>query len=151
MSWIWPSTTLEQGIRTSQHLTPIPRRQSGRRSPKSPLYFLASRAYADAGFALLVVVIAGGDLSTGFASDNMDASASAGIESTTDHHSKFVLVILDSTLLRLEDTHRWLKAVSYTANLTRSMGAPWDVVRCIQPISTSVTDVFTKADDSVRM
>lgn len=88
-----------------------------------------------------------GDL-TDFAYDAGVSVSSGGLSSTTTDLARFGRAILNSTLLRPEDTRRWLKPISHTAHLQYSVGSPWEIMRYTHPDTGKVTDVYTKLGDS---
>jgi hypothetical protein len=59
--------------------------------------------------------------------------------------SKLGRAILKSTLISKAQTRRWLKPVSHTADITFSVGAPWEIHRLKIPASNRVVDLYTKS------
>lgn len=95
-------------------------------------------------------VIVGPDATAaGFALPNGIFVSSGGIFSTTRDLSRLGSGILNSTLLAPERTRRWLKPVAHTARLQYAVGAPWEIIRHVSPLSSrKITDLYTKAGDS---
>ncbi|KFY37545.1 hypothetical protein V494_04710 [Pseudogymnoascus sp. VKM F-4513 (FW-928)] len=73
--------------------------------------------------------------------------SSGGLISTTNDLAKFGVGILNSTLIPDDETRKWLKPVSHTANLQYSVGRPWEIMRYTHA-SGVVTDIYTKLGDS---
>lgn len=87
-----------------------------------------------------------GDLS------NFDVEAgvfvtSGAVLSTLNDMAKLGVGILNSTLLPSDQTRRWMKPVSHTANQKLSVGRPWEIHRYTHA-SGVVTDLYTKSGDS---
>ncbi|KAL8641209.1 MAG: hypothetical protein Q9226_008662 [Calogaya cf. arnoldii] len=76
------------------------------------------------------------------------ASPSGGIVSTTNDLAKWGIALLNSTLLPPEQTRRWMKPVTFTANLQYGIGRPWEIYRYVHEPSGIVTDIYTKGGDS---
>ncbi|KAF5025522.1 hypothetical protein F66182_2427 [Fusarium sp. NRRL 66182] len=93
------------------------------------------------------VVVADGILNHTF-TDSAWGAASGGVFSTLNDMAKFGASILNSTLLPEEKTRRWMKPLSHTANLNYSVGAGWEILRYIHPVTRAVTDLYTKLGDS---
>ncbi|KAK0642180.1 putative alkaline D-peptidase [Cercophora newfieldiana] len=88
------------------------------------------------------------DADTGFVQPNGIFVSSGGVFSTTQDLARFGTGILNSTLLAPERTRRWLKPVSHTARLQYAVGAPWEIIRHVSPVTNKVTDMYTKSGDS---
>ncbi|KAL8670632.1 MAG: hypothetical protein Q9168_004843 [Polycauliona sp. 1 TL-2023] len=73
---------------------------------------------------------------------------SGGIFSTTNDLAKWGVALLNSTLLPAEQTRRWMKPVTFTANLQYAIGRPWEIYRYVHEPSGIVTDIYTKWGDS---
>lgn len=73
---------------------------------------------------------------------------SGGIFSTTNDLAKWGVALLNSTLLPPEQTRRWMKPVTFTANLQYGIGRPWEIYRYLHEPSGIVTDIYTKWGDS---
>ncbi|KAL5000854.1 beta-lactamase/transpeptidase-like protein [Aspergillus recurvatus] len=76
------------------------------------------------------------------------STSSGGIYSTLNDLAKFSTAILNSTLLDIHKTHRWMKPVTHTSDLHYSIGAPWEIYRYEHPATGLVTDIYTKLGDS---
>lgn len=74
--------------------------------------------------------------------------ASGGVYSTINDLATFGTAILNSTLLTPEETRRWLKPTSHTANVNYSVGAPWEIIRYTSPTTGKVSDLYTKSGQS---
>ncbi|PKK48887.1 hypothetical protein CI102_5453 [Trichoderma harzianum] len=72
---------------------------------------------------------------------------SGAVLSTINDMAKFGVGILNSTLLPSDQTRRWLKPFSHTADLRQSVGRPWEIHRYTHP-SGVITDLYTKSGDS---
>ena len=81
-------------------------------------------------------------------SDIPIARSSGAVYSTINDLTKLGVGILNSTLLPLSTTHRWLKPLTHTDRLQFSVGAPWEIIRFTHPESGVVTDIYTKSGDS---
>ena len=55
--------------------------------------------------------------------------------------------ILNSTLLHLRETRKWLKPITHTASLSLSVGRPWEIFRISLPLSGRISDLYTKEGD----
>jgi CubicO group peptidase (beta-lactamase class C family) len=73
---------------------------------------------------------------------------SGGIYSTTNDLSKIGISILNSTLMSIDKTNRWLKPVTFTGDLHYALGRPWEIYRYEYKDSGIVTDIYTKLGDS---
>ena len=73
---------------------------------------------------------------------------SGGIFSSTNDLAKWGVALLNSTLLPPEQTRRWMKPVTFTANLQYAIGRPWEIYRYVHQPSGIVTDIYTKWGDS---
>ncbi|KAL7929194.1 beta-lactamase/transpeptidase-like protein [Trichoderma chlorosporum] len=69
------------------------------------------------------------------------------ILSTVNDMAKLGVGILNSTLLSSDQTRRWMKPFSHTADLKQSVGRPWEIHRYVHP-SGIVTDIYTKSGDA---
>ncbi len=92
-------------------------------------------------------VVPGGATNVSFAVDYGTAGASGGVYSTTNDLSKIGIAILNSTLLSHEETRKWLKPVTHTADLQFSVGHAWEILRLPQGPGGRVIDLYTKAGD----
>ncbi|KAL7912452.1 Aldehyde/histidinol dehydrogenase [Trichoderma velutinum] len=72
---------------------------------------------------------------------------SGAVLSTINDMAKLGVGILNSTLLPSDQTRRWLKPFSHTADLRQSVGRPWEIHRYTHP-SGVITDLYTKSGDS---
>ncbi|OGM46598.1 putative alkaline D-peptidase [Aspergillus bombycis] len=84
----------------------------------------------------------------GFAIDAGVTKASGGLLSTSNDLSKLGVAILNSTLLPADQTRKWIKPVTHSADLRYSVGKPWEIYRYVHPASGIVTDIYTKMGDS---
>ncbi|GMG12014.1 unnamed protein product [Aspergillus oryzae var. brunneus] len=84
----------------------------------------------------------------GFAIDAGVTKASGGLLSTTNDLAKLGVAILNSTLLPADQTRKWMKPGTHTADLRYSVGKPWEIYRYVHPASGIVTDIYTKMGDS---
>lgn len=73
---------------------------------------------------------------------------SGGIYSTINDLSKIGISILNSTLMSIDRTNRWLKPVTFTGDLRYALGRPWEIYRYEHKDSGVVTDIYTKLGDS---
>ncbi|KAJ5825895.1 alkaline D-peptidase [Penicillium riverlandense] len=73
---------------------------------------------------------------------------SGGLYSTINDLSKIGVSILNSTLLPTDKTNRWMKPVSFTADLRYAVGRPWEIYRYVHQDTGVVTDIYTKLGDS---
>ena len=80
--------------------------------------------------------------------ENNPTLPSGGILSTINDLNKFGTGVLNSTLLDTVKTREWMKPHTHTASLTTSIGAPWEIVRYLNPNTGKVTDIYTKLGDS---
>jgi CubicO group peptidase (beta-lactamase class C family) len=88
-----------------------------------------------------------GDPAKTFAIDAQYYVASGGLLTSTGDLSKLGIAILNSTLLPPDQTRKWMKPLSHTANLHYSVGRPWEIIRYTHP-SGAITDLYTKLGDS---
>ncbi|KAL7952583.1 beta-lactamase/transpeptidase-like protein [Trichoderma compactum] len=72
---------------------------------------------------------------------------SGAVLSTINDMAKLGVAILNSTLLPSDQTRRWLKPFSHTADLRQSVGRPWEIHRYTHP-SGVITNLYTKSGDS---
>ncbi|KAM0262803.1 hypothetical protein ACHAQJ_001597 [Trichoderma viride] len=72
---------------------------------------------------------------------------SGAVLSTLNDMAKLGVGILNSTLLSSDQTRRWMKPISHTANQQLSVGRPWEIHRFTHP-SGVVTDLYCKSGDS---
>ncbi|KAL8807176.1 MAG: hypothetical protein Q9182_000858 [Xanthomendoza sp. 2 TL-2023] len=90
-----------------------------------------------------------GDIKNGFLEQIPQVTIpSGGIFSTTNDLAKLGTAILNSTLLPPDQTRKWMKPVSHTANLAFSVGRAWEIYRYTHPSSGIITDIYTKAGDA---
>ncbi|KAF5855041.1 hypothetical protein ETB97_010203 [Aspergillus alliaceus] len=73
---------------------------------------------------------------------------SGGLLSTINDLAKFGVAILNSTLLPADQTRKWIKPGTHTADLRYSVGKPWEIYRYVHPGSGVVTDIYTKLGDA---
>ncbi|KAJ5715618.1 alkaline D-peptidase [Penicillium malachiteum] len=73
---------------------------------------------------------------------------SGGIYSTTNNLAKIGISILNSTLLPVDRTNRWLQPVPFTGDLHYALGRPWEIYRYVHPDTSVVTNIYTKLGDS---
>lgn len=73
---------------------------------------------------------------------------SGGIYSTINDLSKVGISILNSTLLPVDRTNRWLQPVSFTGDLHYALGRPWEIYRYVHLDNNVVTNIYTKLGDS---
>ena len=97
------------------------------------------------------VIPLGGDPRIFFVDVGLSA-ASGGITTTLNDINKMSVSILNNTLLTPEQTRKWMKPMSHTADLKFSVGAGWEIYRFVHPENTtsagSITDIYTKLGDS---
>jgi Beta-lactamase len=93
-------------------------------------------------------VIPGDSPNRNFAIDGGISKASGGIFSTINDLAKLGTGVLNSTLLPSNETRKWMKPVSHTADLSFSVGRPWEIYRYTHPNTGAVTDMYTKEGDS---
>ncbi|KAL4906981.1 hypothetical protein BDW74DRAFT_150108 [Aspergillus multicolor] len=91
-------------------------------------------------------VVAGGP--GNFTINNGLSKSSGGLYSTLNDLAKFSTAILNSTLLDIHTTHRWMKPVTHTSDLHYAIGAPWEIYRYEHSDTGLVTDIYTKLGDS---
>ena len=94
-------------------------------------------------------VVPGGNPSVNFAINGGITSPSGGISSTLNDLAKFGTSILNSTLLRPEETRKWMKPITHTGSLQLSIGRPWEIFRIIQPSTRRTNDLYTKEGDGL--
>ncbi|KAI9759200.1 MAG: hypothetical protein M4579_002487 [Chaenotheca gracillima] len=119
-----------------------------RESIFDPLGMTSSNSLIPSSEADLARSVIAGDPIAGFAIDQSVTTPSGGIFSTTSDLSKLGVAILNSTLLCPNQTRKWMKPISHTASLTYSIGAPWEILRYVDPSTGKVTDLYTKLGDS---
>ena len=83
----------------------------------------------------------------------MPPHSAGGMYSSTNDITSIGQSILRSTLLSAADTRKWMKPRAHTADLTMSVGAPWEIIRLAVPLSrstnaTRVVDLYTKQGDA---
>ncbi|KAE8381710.1 beta-lactamase/transpeptidase-like protein [Aspergillus bertholletiae] len=83
-----------------------------------------------------------------FAIDAGVTKASGGLFSTTNDLAKLGVAILNSTLLPADQTRKWMKPVTHTADLRYAVGKPWEIYRYVHPALGIVTDIYTKMGDA---
>ncbi|KAF2497639.1 beta-lactamase family protein [Lophium mytilinum] len=74
--------------------------------------------------------------------------SSGGLFLSLNDLATFGTALLNSTLLPANKTREWMKPISHTADLSFSVGAPWEIYRYTHANSGAVTDMYTKAGDS---
>ncbi|KAL7949795.1 beta-lactamase/transpeptidase-like protein [Trichoderma barbatum] len=72
---------------------------------------------------------------------------SGAVLSTINDMAKLGIGILNASLLPSDQTRRWMKPFSHTADLKQSVGRPWEIHRYTHP-SGVITDLYTKSGDS---
>ncbi|KAJ5903809.1 hypothetical protein N7504_006192 [Penicillium tannophilum] len=92
--------------------------------------------------------VVAGSPESGFLIDVPVTTPSGGLFTSSNDLAKFGIAILNSTLLPSNTTRRWMKPHSHTASLTYSLGAPWEIIRYLNPSTGKVTDLYTKLGDS---
>ncbi|KAJ5663832.1 hypothetical protein N7507_004563 [Penicillium longicatenatum] len=85
---------------------------------------------------------------SGFLVDAPATTASGGLFTSSNDFAKFGIAVLNSTLLPSNTTRKWMKPHSHSASLTYSLGAPWEILRYLNPATGKVTDLYTKLGDS---
>lgn len=85
---------------------------------------------------------------SGFLVDVPVTTPSGGLFTSSNDLAKFGIAILNSTLLPSNTTRKWMKPHSHSASLTYSLGAPWEIIRYLNPSTGKVTDLYTKLGDS---
>ncbi|KAJ5628288.1 hypothetical protein N7490_010516 [Penicillium lividum] len=93
-------------------------------------------------------VVAGAPEISGFFTDIPVSTPSGGLFTSSNDFAKFGISILNSTLLPYNTTRKWMKPHSHSASLTYSLGAPWEIIRYLNPSTGKVTDLYTKLGDS---
>ncbi|KAL8993458.1 MAG: hypothetical protein Q9169_006327 [Polycauliona sp. 2 TL-2023] len=96
-------------------------------------------------------IVIPGDVANGLLTPEVTpeiAFPSGGVFSTTNDLAKWGIALLNSTLLPPEQTRRWMKPTSFTANLQYAVGRPWEIYRYVHEPSGLVTDIYTKSGDS---
>ncbi|KAJ5741193.1 alkaline D-peptidase [Penicillium malachiteum] len=73
---------------------------------------------------------------------------SGGIYSTINDLATIGISILNSTLLPVDRTNRWLQPVSFTRDLHYALGRPWEIYRYVHPDTNVVTNIYTKLGDA---
>jgi CubicO group peptidase (beta-lactamase class C family) len=119
-----------------------------RESIFEPLGMTSSNSSHPTGKAELARSVIAGEPAAGFALEGRVTIPSGGLLSTINDLAKFGINILNSTLLPLETTRKWMKPITHTASLSHSVGAPWEIHRYIHPSTGKVTDLYTKLGDS---
>ncbi|KAE8349874.1 beta-lactamase/transpeptidase-like protein [Aspergillus coremiiformis] len=84
----------------------------------------------------------------GFAIDAGVTKSSGGLLSTTNDLAKLGVAILNATLLPADQTRKWMKPGTHTADLRYAIGKPWEIYRYVHPGSGIVTDIYTKLGDA---
>ncbi|CEF79704.1 hypothetical protein FGSG_04656 [Fusarium graminearum PH-1] len=81
-----------------------------------------------------------------WSSNTGDASPCGGMFSTGADLTRLGQSILKSTILEPATTRSWLKPITHTADLTMSVGMPWEIRRTSVPLGsgTRVVDLYTK-------
>ncbi|KAH6718416.1 beta-lactamase family protein [Leptodontidium sp. MPI-SDFR-AT-0119] len=92
-------------------------------------------------------VVSGND-ATYWAQQGGVSIGSGGIFSSLNDLAKFGTALMNSTLLPPARTREWMKPVSHTADLTFSVGAPWEIYRYEHAGTGAVTDIYTKLGDA---
>ncbi|EED23038.1 penicillin-binding protein, putative [Talaromyces stipitatus ATCC 10500] len=80
------------------------------------------------------------------------AGPSGGQYTSTKDLATFGRAILKSTLMPSYVTRRWLKPVTFTSQLLKSVGAPWEIQRYLLPANTiinasHIVDMYSKSGD----
>ena len=114
-----------------------------------PLGMLSSFSAAPTGEEDLErAVIAGPPETSGFWYPDDLPTPSGGLLSTTNDLAKFGINLLNSTLLTPAQTRRWMKPVSFTSSYSYAVGAPWEIIRYVNPTTGKITDLYTKLGDA---
>lgn len=72
----------------------------------------------------------------------MSVNRTAGFYSSVKDLCNLGRAILGASQLTLAESRRWLKPLSHTASLLKSIGMPWEIFR--QPTTDHVVDFYTK-------
>jgi hypothetical protein len=72
----------------------------------------------------------------------LSVNRTAGFYSSVRDLCDFGRAILGASQLSLAESRRWLKPLSHTASLLKSIGMPWEIFR--QPTTDHVVDFYTK-------
>ena len=113
-----------------------------------PLGMTSSFSTVPTGEAELARSVMSGELAFEFFLDGGFTVPSGGLFSTINDLAKFGIGLLNSTLLPTDVTREWMKPITHTANPSYSVGAPWEIIRYIDPSTGEVTDIYTKLGDS---
>lgn len=74
--------------------------------------------------------------------------SSGGLFSSLNDLAIFGTALMNSTLLPADKTREWMKPVSHTAQMSFSVGTPWEIYRYTHANTGAVTDIYTKLGDS---
>lgn len=88
-----------------------------------------------------------GDTEIWFAPNGILAP-SGGLLSTLNDLNRLGVGVLNSTLLPVEETRKWMKPTTHTSSSSYSFGAPWEIVRYAHPLTGKITDIYSKSGDS---
>ncbi|KAJ5554430.1 hypothetical protein N7513_004389 [Penicillium frequentans] len=113
-----------------------------------PLNLTSSFSSPPTSSADLARSVIAGPPESGFLVDVPVTTPSGGLFTSSNDLAKFGIAILNSTLLPPNTTRKWMKPHSHTASLTYSLGAPWEIIRYLNPSTGKVTDLYTKLGDS---
>ncbi|KAI0454680.1 beta-lactamase/transpeptidase-like protein [Xylaria acuta] len=75
-------------------------------------------------------------------------TSSGGIFSTTNDIAKLGVSMLNATLLSADQTRRWMKPNSFTAELDFALGMGWEIYRYADKVTGHATDLYTKLGDA---
>lgn len=113
-----------------------------------PLNLTSSFSSPPTSSADLARSVIAGPPASGFLVDVPVTIPSGGLFTSSNDLAKFGIAILNSTLLPSNTTRKWMKPHSHTASFTYSLGAPWEILRYLNPSTGKVTDLYTKLGDS---
>ena len=113
-----------------------------------PLNMTSSNDTHPTGGEELKRAVVAGPPASNFALETDITTPSGGILSTISDLQKLGEGILGSKLLSANATRKWMKPVSHMASLSHSIGAPWEIHRFVNPVTSKVTDLYTKLGDS---
>lgn len=113
-----------------------------------PLNMTSSNASVPTGREELERSVIPGEFAVDFGIEGGITIPSGGLFSTINDLAKLGVGILNSTLLKPEDTRKWMKPITHTASLSYSVGAPWEIIRYVHPSTKKVTDLYTKLGDA---
>ncbi|TGJ84779.1 hypothetical protein E0Z10_g3971 [Xylaria hypoxylon] len=91
--------------------------------------------------------VVGGDPET-FAFQGGITTSSGGVFTTTNDIAKLGISMLNSTLLPVDQTRKWMKPTSFTASFDFALGMGWEIYRYTDKVTGHVTDLYTKLGDA---